>query len=204
MLQEFLEGSDGRLSVETTPHYLTLTENNEQSVFGKVGPPLRASADNDALWAGIADHQIHTLGSDHVPSMLPVRQAAGAGVWETKLGFAGIGVMLPMALEVGVHQRRLPLQVVLGALTWEPARRFGLYPRKRSLSVGADADIIVLDLEKSRAIKAGCPAMPEDHTPYEGLTARGWPVVTLSHGEVIAENDACTAVAGRGAYLRRN
>ena len=148
--------------------------------------------------------QVHTIGSDHVPSMLPVRQADGDGVWETKLGFGGIGLMLPLVLESGYHQRGLPLERLLGALTWETATRFGLYPRKGSLTVGADADIVVIDLDHEETVTAGTASVGLDHTPYEGMTLRGWPVLTVSRGEVIAESGRCVVEPGRGRYLERH
>ena len=84
-----------------------------------------------------------------------------------------------------------------------PARTFGLWPRKGSLQVGADADIVVWDPERTQSLDAAALHMRTDHSPYEGQTAKGWPELVLSRGRVVARDGQFTGEAGWGRYLAR-
>ena len=190
-----------RIVIETCPHYLALTADDERlasqgPAIGKVSPPLRDRAEQERLWAGIAGGHVDTIGSDHVPIL-----KTGATVWEERPGFAGLATMLPVLLTVGMHRGRLS-PVRLAELTAaNPARLFGLWPRKGAIAVGADADAVIVDLDRE------APVGPEmTHSRYtsafEGLPLRGWPSLTMRRGEIVFEDGETRLRQGSGLVLR--
>jgi len=190
-----------RVRIETCPHYLALTSDDARlaaqgPAIGKVSPPLRDRADQDALWAAIAAGEVDTVGTDHVPIL-----KTGATVWDERPGFAGLATMLPVLITHGLLPGRLS-PVRLAELTaLAPARLFGLAPRKGAIAVGADADAVVVDLEREAAV---APAVTRSRytSAFEGAPLRGWPVLTLRRGEVVFEDGEARLVPGTGRVLR--
>ena len=103
-------------------------------------------------------------------------------------------------LHFGVHERGLPLSRLVALNSYNPARRFGLLPHKGVLAVGADADLVVVDLDREQAVQAG----PKGTCLYGGWKLRGWPVLTISRGRVVAENGVVDeSEHGRGRCVSR-
>lgn len=180
------------VQIETCPHYLTRTTYDEDlDNTAKISPPLRDRAQLEGLWEGVLNGQISTLGTDHVPF-----QKNGGDVWTEKPGVVSFPWELPLMLHFGVHQRGLSLSRLSELNSTNPARRFGLYPKKGSLSVGADADLVIVDLDEERTVhhdgKGTCL--------YEGWTLKGWPVLTLSRGDIVydAAQPEAEPAYGRG------
>lgn len=166
------------VTVETCPHYLTRTAYDEDlGPTAKISPPLRDREQLEGLWEGMLNGQIGTLGTDHVPF-----EKNGGPVWTEKPGVVSFAWELPLMLHFGVHERGMSLSRLSELNSAGPAKRFGLYPQKGSLSIGADADLVVVDLDREQTV---------NHTSgkgtclYEGWKLRGWPVLTLSRGEVV-------------------
>ena len=113
--------------IETCPHYLTHDTGSDVGLLGKVNPPLRNAADREALWRGLEAGLIDVVGSDHVPRM---KAAKGGDVWKASAGFPGLETLVPVMLSEGCVRRGLPLERVVDLFTCNPARIFGLYPRK--------------------------------------------------------------------------
>lgn len=179
------------VTVETCPHYLTRTAYDQDlDARAKISPPLRDAVEQDGLWQAMADGVIGTIGTDHVP----FRKNHG-DVWEEKPGVVSFAWELPLMLHFAVHERGIPLHELVRMNSYGPARRFGLYPRKGSISVGADADLVAVDLDEQRSIthegKGTCL--------WEGWKLRGWPVRTFSRGrEVFADGAVNEAEHGGG------
>ena len=146
----------------------------------KISPPLRDRDELEGLWRGIFDGTVRSLGSDHVPFF----PKEGKDLWAEKPGIVSFPWELPLLLSEGVHKRGLPLPKLVAMNSYNPARRFGLYPRKGSLQPGADADLVLVDLNEERDVlhdgKGTCI--------YEGMRLKGWPVMTVSRGRVIFED----------------
>jgi dihydropyrimidinase len=188
--------------VETTPHYLTLTKHAPAGLLAKIGPPIQDEWDRQRLWHGIEAGYITRYGGDHIP-VRPLSKKGGKDLWETRLGFGGIGVQLALLLDQGYHERGLPLERIAFMASTGPAQSFGLYPRKGAMEVGADADFALVALDLERTVTADMPEVCDGYSVYEGMTLRGWPVKTVLRGALIAENRAVLARPGYGEYLRR-
>jgi dihydroorotase-like cyclic amidohydrolase len=169
------------VTIETCPHYLTRTAYDaDLDMRAKISPPLRDRDELDGLWRGLLNGSVRSLGSDHVPFF----PKEGKDLWAEKPGIVSFPWELALLISEGVQSRGLPLTRLVELNSYAPARRFGLYPRKGSLQVGADADLVLVDLDEEREVvhdgKGTCI--------YEGMRLRGWPVLTVSRGRVVFEN----------------
>ena len=169
------------VTVETCQHYLTRTAYDaDLDMRAKISPPLRDKEEQDGLWRGILDGSVYSLGTDHVP--FPPKKLEN--LWTELPGVVSFPWELPLMLHFGVHQRGLPLSRLVQLNAANPARRFGLWPRKGNIEVGFDADLVLVDLDEERPVK---------HTGkgtciYEGWKLKGWPVLTVSRGTVVYED----------------
>ena len=168
------------VTMETCPHYLLRTAYDEDlDARAKISPPLRDRENLEGLWRGVLGGAIDTLGTDHVPF-----KKTGGDLWSEKPGVVSFAWELPLMLHFGVHERGLSLSRLVELNSYNPARRFGLLPRKGMLAVGADADLVVVDLDLEKEVKA----TGKGTCLYDGWKLRGWPVLTVSRGRVVAEN----------------
>ena len=185
-------------------HYLVLNKD-----AWRINVPLRDAATHEALWRALAGGEIDCIGSDHV-AHLRTREAMETGnVWTTISGFPSrVEGLLPMMLSEGVNAGRITLERLAQVASENPARIFGLYPRKGVIQVGADADLVVVDLDREATITASLLHTATPWSIYEGRRVKGWPVMTLLRGEVVMEwpDEAPKSQivgAPRGRYLRR-
>ncbi|HWL12137.1 MAG TPA: amidohydrolase family protein [Ureibacillus sp.] len=189
--------------VETCVHYLTLTNESAAGLHAKVGPPIQGQWDQDRLWDGIKNGLINAIGTDHVPCSKDVKYKSGTGVFETQYGFPGVGALLPLMITEGYVKRGVPLERIADICSTQVADSFNL-PQKGRIEVGADADFAIVDLKENKTITHQLLQSASDYTVYEGMDAVGWPVYTISRGEVILEKGKITAKPGRGKYLHRH
>jgi dihydroorotase (multifunctional complex type) len=179
------------VTVETCPHYLLRRASDpDLDARAKISPPLRDQHEVDGLWRGVLDGTVGTFGTDHVPF-----RKNGGDLWSEKPGVVSFAWELPLMLQYAVHERGMPLSRLVQLNSYNPARRFGLAPRKGTISVGADADLVVVDLDEERTVthdgKGTCL--------YEGWTLRGWPVMTLVGGRVVyADGQVDDSLRGTG------
>jgi dihydroorotase-like cyclic amidohydrolase len=115
-------------------------------------------------------------------------------------GFAGLETALPILLSEGVNKGRISLERMVEVACANPAREFGLYPRKGALMVGSDADLVVIDLERERAVR-GADQYTQGTTPMEGRTYKGWPVLTMVRGKTVFRDGELTGERGYGVLL---
>ena len=186
--------------VETCPHYLCLTtEDMAKDGRLKWNPPSRNPASVERLWELLRDGHVHTIGTDHAP--LP--KQPGADVW-TQLPGAGNGLepMLPV-VATEAARRGIPLQRVVDLLSTTPARLFGLYPRKGTIAVGADADFAVLETNGRRKLDAQDLEYhdQEKWSPYDGWEVTVYPVYTVLRGRVIAADGKVLGEPGGGEFI---
>jgi dihydropyrimidinase len=192
--------------VETRPLYLHLTSEalTEPDGAKYIGaPPLREAGDVEALWAGLADGSVDTLGSDHAPWRLADKLDQSLDVTTARQGVADLETMLPMLFSAGVRTGRVSLQRFVSLTSTGPARLFGLYPRKGTIAVGSDADLLVLDPQLQRTIDGNSMRSRAGYSAYDGREVCGWPRYTISRGDVVLEDGQVLARPGRGQWLRR-
>jgi len=196
---------DGRRSpiyVETCPHYLFLDRESPAGTYAKVNPPVRGRRDIDAMWEGLCDGAITTIGSDHVPRK---RATKDKDIWSASNGFPGTGMILPILLHEGLHQRQIPLDTLMRAASSMPARIYGL-PGKGRIAVGNDADLVIVDPDLQKTVDPAAQESHADYSPYEGMSLKGWPVRTLVRGRTVALDGRITEptrLQPGGRYLRR-
>jgi dihydropyrimidinase len=189
-----------RLTVETCPHYLTLTEESEIGPLAKVNPPVRKREDLDRIWRGLIDGEIATVGTDHCATS---RDQKTGDIWKAAAGFPGMATMLPVVLSEGVHKRGMSLQRAAQVTSYNSARAFNMAPRKGMIRVGSDADLAIVDLKLEKVVDPAALGSASDYSLYEGKSLKGWPVATLLRGKTIARDGKLLGEAGDGRFLRR-
>ncbi len=197
-------GSEGRrqhphldIKLETTLHHLALTYETA-GVGGKVNPPIRSAADREALWAAVLDGRIDTVVSDHACCSEEEKEG---DFWSALPGFGGTALLYPYLLSEG-PRRGLALSRIVELASANPARAFGLFPRKGAIAVGSDADLVVVDPEREQVISPGVLQSAQDFTPFAGMRVKGWPTHTLLRGRLVFDGKQVIG-APSGKYLKR-
>ncbi|MCX7682496.1 MAG: amidohydrolase family protein, partial [Anaerolineae bacterium] len=188
-----------RVFAETCIHYLTLTEDtlDEYGAQAKIGPALRSADDRAALWEALRDGTLDTVASDHAPK---VKSKHGDFLKEP-YGAPQSEVLLPLTYDEGVNRGRISLVRLVQVLCENPARIFGLYPRKGTIAVGSDADLVVLDPTREYTIRADNMHSRAGYTLYEGRTVLGWPEMSWQRGRRLLWQGEIVAEPGQGRFL---
>jgi dihydropyrimidinase len=193
-------GSKAKFYIETCSHYLTHTKDSPVGILGKVNPPFRTQEDIDALWEGLADGRIDTLGSDHCDITIEQKKN---DIWKGVPGFAGSGMILPVLLSEGVNKGRLTIERAAEVSSYNTAKIFGLYPKKGTIQVGSDADLAIVDLNFEQVVTAKTLPSAADFSIYEGWKMKGWPVMTIIRGEIVAQDGKVVEKKGFGRFVAR-
>jgi dihydropyrimidinase len=198
---------------ETCPQYLLLTSDDlDRPGFEGAkyvcSPPLRDRFDQDALWQALADGVFDIVSSDHAGYRFddPTgKKAHGDRAPFTKIpnGMPGLETRLPLLFSEGVGRGRLSPNAFVTLTATNPARLFGLHPRKGAIAIGSDADIAIWDPDLEVTIAGDRMHDAMDYTAYEGMKVRGWPVTTISRGEIIWADGEVRGRQGRGRFLER-
>lgn len=184
-IQEILKARAEGLKVysQTGHHYLTLPHD-----VWKINVPLRDEKAIEELWEALRAGYIDCIGSDHVDWGMSREQMDKGNVWETSSGFPSrVEALLPVLLTEGVHRGRLGLQKLVQICCENPARIFGLYPKKGAVNIGSDADLVVVDLERTMRVSREMIYSSAGWSIWEGKELKGWPVMTMLRGNVIME-----------------
>ena len=189
------------VTTETCPHYLTLDESDLARLgpIAKCAPPLRPREVVDELWQALLDGTVDIIASDHSPC--PPSMKTPDDIWQAWGGIAGVQTSLPVLLTEGVHRRGLPLSRLVALMATNPARRFGLYPRKGTLSVGSDADLALVDLDRSWTLHASELRTRWPISPFVDRTFRGMVVATLVRGRLVFEAGQIRVEPGYGKLV---
>ena len=185
------------VTVETCPQYLLLTTEDMARAGGvmRVNPPIREPGHGEALWAGLRDGTIDMLATDHAPH-LPAEKT-DPDIWRCECGFPGIETALPLMLtEVG--NRRMTINDYVRWSSANPAKAWGLYPRKGALQVGSDADMAIVDLDREAVLDQTRLHSKSRISPWHGRAVRGVPIYTLLRGRVVARDGELTGAPGWG------
>lgn len=186
--------------LEAVIHHLVLTTDRDVGTFGKVNPPIRSREDVEALWEGIARGYISVVGSDHAAAPRSIKEG---DVWTAMPGFGGNTLILPVMISEGYFRRGLPLDHIARLVSYNPAKIHGLQPRKGDISLGADADLVIVDLDAEKKVTPEILNSAQEYTPFEGLQLKGWPYATIIRGEVVFEDGEVIGKPGHGEYIKR-
>lgn len=194
--------------VETCPQYLLL-DDSRYSLPGFEGakfvlsPPLRKPSDQDALWAGLESGEIDTMGTDHCSFHFKgVKELGREDFSKIPNGIPGVEHRPILMYTYGVAAGRMSAHRMMKLLSEQPAKLFGMYPQKGALDVGSDADLVILDPERTGRITAAAQHQAVDYTPYEGFETKGQVETVLLSGELAVENGRVVQT-GRGRFVRR-
>lgn len=200
------------IKAETCPQYLYLDVSRLEgpdAIDFVCTPPLRDPWHAEELWEGMAAGYIHTVATDHCPFWRADRRGGVAGrpggvidFTDIPGGLPGIETRLALVWQ-GVRAGRISTADWVRLCAEAPARTFGLWPAKGSLTVGADADVVVWDPQRRQPLGAENLDMAVDQSPYEGMTAIGWPELVLSRNQPVAVDGNFTGEVGWGRYLAR-
>jgi len=183
-LDEFAAFKSDRISCEVAPHHLFLTEMElgKQGNFAKMNPPLRKEKDNKALLEGLRNGLVNIVATDHAPHLKSEKEQ---DYGDAPAGVPGLETMLPLLLNA-VNQGELTLEDIVRLTGEEPARLFELTGKGR-LEIGADADLVVVDMDEERVVENGGPGAEFTKcgwTPFAGQKLKGWPIMTIVKGEL--------------------
>ncbi|EST11191.1 dihydropyrimidinase [Sporolactobacillus laevolacticus] len=194
---------------ETCPQYLFLDqecyrEPDNGGLKYIMSPPLRRKSNQNLLWNYISEGTLDVIGTDHCPFNFHGDKQAGRDDFsKCPNGAPGIETRIPLLFSEGVMKKRISLQDFVKIISTNPAKLMGLYPKKGDITVGADADLVMIDPKKKVTLRSDFLHEHVDYTCYEGFELQGYPVMTLSRGEVICKDGAFIGHEGRGQFLKR-
>ncbi|MFJ3056592.1 dihydropyrimidinase [Herbaspirillum sp. NPDC087042] len=199
-----------RIHAETCPQYLVLTADHLDDGYHGAkcvcSPPPRDKANQQYVWDGLASGLFTVFSSDHAPFRYEDPQGKKPGGKEVPFryipnGTPGLETRMPILFSEGVVKGRIDLNRFVALTATDPAKMYGLYPRKGTIAIGSDADIAIWDPHRQVTVSNAMLHHDVDYTPYEGMQLTGWPVMTISRGEVVWNDGKVTDAFGRGQFL---
>ena len=196
---------------ETCPQYLLLSDAEMAKVgpLAKIGPPLRPEdgPDQDALWRGLEQGHTSIVASDHSPHPQELKQVGWDNIFVTPegasvpFGSPGLETIVSLMYSEGVVKRGFPIWWLARVMSENPARIFGLFPRKGIIQVGSDADLLILDPQGDRIITARDHHSNAGYTLFEGWEVKGRPWMTLLRGNVLLDQGELRQAPGVGQFI---
>jgi dihydropyrimidinase len=211
-LEKVREGRDRGLPVyaETCPQYLYLSlEDMEAPGFEGAKyvftPPLREKWHQERLWSGLKHDHLSVVSTDHCPFCFKEQKEMGKGDF-TKIPNGGPGIEHRMSLiySGGVAAGRFNVNRFVEITSTTPAKLFGLYPKKGTIAVGSDADLVIFDANRKHTISAKTHHMRVDYSMFEGITVTGMPDIVMSRGRLVVEGEAFSGKPGTGNFIKRS
>ena len=171
-------------------------------------PPPRDVDSQEACWEGLQQDVFSVFSSDHCPFRYDDSQGKLTPKGRTSFrwvpnGIPGVGARLPILFSEGVMKGRIDINRFVAVTSTNHAKAYGLYPRKGTIAIGADADIAIWDPEIRQVLTHSMLDDGSDYTPYEGLELTGWPILTMVRGKVVVCEGKLSADKGVGTYLPR-
>ncbi|HBX67817.1 MAG TPA: dihydropyrimidinase [Chloroflexi bacterium] len=206
---------------ETCPQYLFFSEDDLRRPDGAkwiCSPPMRSAADNARLWEGLEDSIIQTVGTDHCPFFfdgtqpiiyegqpiaIPGKELGAADFTKIPNGLPGVGDRLPVLWSTAVNPGRLTPNQFVALTSTNPAKIFGLYPRKGALVPGADADLVIWDPQRKVKFGVAMSQQRTDYNLYEGWELTGYPEKVFLRGHLIVDGEQWLGQPGMGQFLKR-
>lgn len=193
---------------ETCPQYLILSEDNyeEEDFNGAkyvMSPPLRDKKNWNYLWNSLKNGTLQTVATDHCPFFMEQKRMGIDNFTKIPNGAPGIELRMALMYTYGVVKNNISIEKFVEVTSTNVAKIFGLYPKKGTITIGGDADLIIFDPNKKIKISRDILHENVDYTPYEGIDLEGYPVATFSRGELIAENGKYVGSENRGEFIKR-
>ena len=177
----------------------------DAALFPDAPPPLRAQHDQDALWQGLAGNDLQVISTDHCPFCMKGQKELGANDFSLiPNGAPGVETRLSMVYDGGVRSGKIGLNRFVELVSTAPARMMGLYPRKGTIAVGSDADLVIFDPSRTETISAATHHSRIDYSLYEGLEVTGVPTTVLVRGEPVLVDRQFVGKPGSGQFLKRS
>jgi dihydropyrimidinase len=194
--------------IETRPVYLFLDQGcyclpGREARRFVAWPPLRRKADQEALWRAIARGEVDAYATDHTTWTLAQKADPALDFASVPGGMSNVESLVGMLFSEGVQKRRLSLGRFVQLLATNPAKLFGMWPRKGTITVGSDADFTVIDPERRLRIESPRMQSASDYDPFEGFEAVGWPVKTILRGHAVVDGGELRVEPGHGELIRR-
>ncbi len=199
--KEFRERGN-KVFLETCPHYFLIDydgKNLKQPLLGKINPPIRSPKDREMVLNGVIRGDYDLIGTDTCGSLYKEKWMDG-NIWNMQLDWSSIEYMFPLVLSELVNKGRITLPDAVRLTSYNCARIHGLYPKKGVMAVGSDADINIVDLNKTKKVKASEMHSWADYSIYEGWEIKGWPVLTMIRGRVVVEDGKVLGKPGDGKF----
>jgi dihydropyrimidinase len=201
-----------KILAETCPQYLFLTAADlglDDSYLGAkcvCSPPPRDKANQEVIWDGLNDGLFTVFSSDHAPFNYDSHEGKKPDGKEVAFqyipnGIPGLETRMPLLYSEGVLGGRITLSKFVELTSTNAAKAYGLHPRKGTIAIGSDADLVIWD-EREVTIQNTNLHHAVDYTPYEGIELKAWPGMTLSRGEVVWDGKEFSGKKGRGQFLR--
>lgn len=189
-----------KLYAEVCPQYLFLNEKDvlENGPFAKFTPPARTEEQSKELMNLLNNGNIQILSTDHAPSTIEQKKAGT--IWDCNFGLPGVETTLPVMLNY-VNEGKITLQRVIEVFSEMPAKVLNMYPRKGCISIGSDADIVLIDLKRKWTIRNEDIVSKAGWSPYDGVEITGKPVITVVRGNVVVENGKIVGEPGVGKHV---
>jgi len=193
-----------KILLETCPQYLYLTDEDvvKNGPWNKFAPPARGKEDKEAMRRMLADGRIDSVATDHAPYSKERKQEGLNDMFAAPNGMPGIETFVHLMLN-GVNEGWITLECLAAVMAENPARIYGIYPKKGTLTPGADADMVICDMKKETKIRNDDQITACGWTPYDGMTVKGAPVMSIIRGEVAMEEGAVRFKEGSGTFVPR-
>ena len=203
VLRLFKSWNRQTIYAETCPHYLVFTDEElkRRGSLAKMSPPLRKQADVDALWRAVHEGAIDVIGSDAAGHSIAANEPLHDDVFSAPHGIPGLDTLFTITYSEGVNGGRITLPHLVKMTSENPARIFGLYPKKGTLAIGADADVVIFDPTISHSVPQKNVFTKVDYSLYEGFRCLGAPTLVIQRGQVVMENGNIKAEPGQGRFL---
>jgi len=194
--------------VETCIQYLlldaSLYEKDFEGAKWVMSPPLREKKDQATLWAGINQGLVNVVATDHCPFMWEQKKMGEKDFSKIPNGHPAVENRMELLFSEGVNKGKITLNKYVEVACTNPAKIFGMYPRKGTIAIGSDADIIIMDPDEKHVISAKTHHMNVDYSGYEGREVIGKVKTVLLRGQVAIDNNECLLNKGYGKFIRRN
>ncbi|MFQ5857245.1 MAG: dihydroorotase family protein [Anaerolineae bacterium] len=191
-----------KLWVESCPQYFHLSEDeiDQRGPWHKFTPPARDRASADEMWGRLEAGDVDMICADHAPATQADKAQGLEDIWDCSFGLPGVETVLSLML-TGVNEGRVSLERLVAARSQVPAQVYGLWPRKGNLSLGADADFVLVDLEAEKTLRDDDVVSKVGWTPFAGRKVKGLPVKTFVRGRLVAEDGKPVGEPGWGEFL---
>ncbi|MFT6336762.1 MAG: dihydropyrimidinase [Saprospiraceae bacterium] len=195
-----------KVFVETCPQYLTLDASlykRDDGAKWVMSPPLREKKDQTALWSGINQGLIQVVGTDHCPFTWEQKQMGRDDFSKIPNGHPAIEHRMELLFSEGVRKGRISLSKYVALTSTNAAKIFGMYPKKGTIAIGADADLVIFNPTQKHTLSKDSHHMNADYSSYEGFKVIGKTETVLLRGQVAIENNACLVKPGYGQFVKR-